>query len=502
MTKQQVFDVLGGLPDDMILHAASPSAEAAAERGTKAEKQAKKQSRRERWELVVTSGWFVAAVCALVAGGVLFGIIRMGNTSGPGQVGAETKQQTPSERLGIDEYHSMRADVPYTLSFTTNGDGTCTLTRVDVNLLYEGPITLTIPSVSPEGDRVSGIDLDGLSPIPLFLEDGDFRAMMKPVGDALGEDSFPYKKVLALYGGSDGALSKDRAPTAELPEELLTAFPIVEKLDLWMFDPSASASDRAYAAGVLAANNPQFDALTAYGYLMKLQAAADAYGLPMPMELSDFDAGGAGIEVIVLPDTLTYVDEGSFGGCSSLKEIRTAMTMTALESVRWLYDIPEQEARCLNAREALSIIYGKQMPPVDSVRVVCGDGSFDVMAAPSSAPYIIRIDTPVISTSDDRVILHLTALNAGEEFWRGDRWSLFRVENGERTELAFLGMDFAVLVSPKDKDSRAEQTIQVIFNEMTPIGGKPLATLPAGTYCLEHYDDRGTVIARVDFEVE
>lgn len=399
MTKQQFFAMLGDLPDEMILHAASPTAETAGA-GASADKQATRAARREKWELVTTSGWFIAAVCALVAFGVVFGIVRAGHMSGPEPIGStaqtsddteadetETAEPTAAERLGIDEYHGMKADVPYTLTFTPNGDGTCTLTRVDVNLLYEKPITLVIPSVSPAGDTVTRIDTDSLCLLPLFVEEGEFNLLFKTFADNAGEDSFYYKKVLAYYGGKYGVLSKTNETDPGKLEDLLRAYPIVDKINLWVFDPTASFPERVGASKMLDLYCPQYDAVTVYGYLLSLQAVADANQLPMPMEPADFNAGGCTIEVIELPETLESVSQYALAGCASLKEIRTSMTEEAFRHVLWTDEVPQQlteEDYRIRTDDGLGLICGQKIMngsdilSVGRVHIVCGDSEFDL----------------------------------------------------------------------------------------------------------------------------
>ena len=65
---------------------------------------------------------------------------------------------------------------PYSLEFTSNGDGTCYVSRLYLNNRYETAFDIIIPEKSPTGDTVTGIDLgDSLtSPydvVPMFLTD-------------------------------------------------------------------------------------------------------------------------------------------------------------------------------------------------------------------------------------------------------------------------------------------------------------------------------------------
>ena len=48
---------------------------------------------------------------------------------------------------------------PYSLEFTSNGDGTCYVSHLYLNNRYETAFDVTIPEKSPAGDTVTGIDL-------------------------------------------------------------------------------------------------------------------------------------------------------------------------------------------------------------------------------------------------------------------------------------------------------------------------------------------------------
>ena len=52
------------------------------------------------------------------------------------------------------------ASLPYVITYQKSGDGTCTVTDVIVDYSAEGKITVVIPEYSPEGDKVTKVNLE------------------------------------------------------------------------------------------------------------------------------------------------------------------------------------------------------------------------------------------------------------------------------------------------------------------------------------------------------
>lgn len=412
MKKEEMLEALGGLPDDMVLHAEIKS-ETEQAGDTPSARAARREKRREKWALLTTDGRFVAAVSLLAAFGVLFAVIWAGRiqpnrpvpkpangqtsaavlspTKEDKSLEAEAPANTAAERLGLKTYHGMKANETVRLTFTSNGDGTCALTDIDVNLLYEKPFTLVIPDKSPDGDTVTAVDTHdtyGLSGLPLYLSEEDGHGMFAVLAENIGESDYYYKKLLAYYGGENGVRKLENQPDEEKRQAMLDAFPITAAVGLWVYDPSANVYERMWAARMLHLNAPEIDMVTRYEYLLHLQTAADAAGgLRMPMQPDEFRADGRYIRAIVLPETVERINVGAFGTCFGLTELRTDMTVKQLESVKLTDLYVEWVANPDGSISSRTVLqeYGflEHLTGMDryatlpaGVRAVCADGSF------------------------------------------------------------------------------------------------------------------------------
>lgn len=150
------MSVLCGLTNiraSYILESEIPDAAAAVARIREASYE---HSARGRWTRITSSGWFVAAVCALVAGGTLAGIIWAGHNA-PGTVAPVGSSSNTTEALQTEAAPETEAVIPYTegLEFTpVEGEaGYCAVSGM-------GTATdrvLRIPETSPDGLTVKYI---------------------------------------------------------------------------------------------------------------------------------------------------------------------------------------------------------------------------------------------------------------------------------------------------------------------------------------------------------
>ena len=77
---------------------------------------------------------------------------------------------TPAEPTEEDLYPEsvkqlLAENKPYSLEFTSNGDGTCYVSKLYLNNQYQTAFDIVIPEKSPAGDVVTGIQWgDSLTP--------------------------------------------------------------------------------------------------------------------------------------------------------------------------------------------------------------------------------------------------------------------------------------------------------------------------------------------------
>ncbi|MBQ7392298.1 MAG: hypothetical protein IJV73_06385 [Clostridia bacterium] len=98
-----------------------------------------------------------------------------------------TPEETSEEDLYPEPVKQLLAEnQPYSLEFTSNGDGTCYVSRLYLNNRYKTAFDIIIPEKSPAGDTVTGIDLgDSLtSPndiVPRFLTQNQVNEILTQV---------------------------------------------------------------------------------------------------------------------------------------------------------------------------------------------------------------------------------------------------------------------------------------------------------------------------------
>lgn len=129
--------------------------------------------------------------------------------------------------------------MPYSLSYVSNGDGTCYVDKITTYPDYKQEYILEIPEKSPHGDTVVEVRaqlVDNVVP-QIFLKE-DFENMCVTLKEKLGDDiygEYMYGKIRAYYIGSDQANT-----------EVLETYPVGKILDVYMLDPHASSTDHAY----------------------------------------------------------------------------------------------------------------------------------------------------------------------------------------------------------------------------------------------------------------
>ncbi len=143
---------------------------------------------------------------------------------------------------------------PYRLTFTSNGDGTCTVTHVWFNPNYSEPFTLEFPAVSPDGEPVSAVRYEVGRLIPRWIPKRVFdEQIRKPLIEAVvsgqlqggipsggnPEDNFYYRCLMIYFQIQDPALETD----PEAAAAMLEAYPITAEMPIYTFASDASADE-------------------------------------------------------------------------------------------------------------------------------------------------------------------------------------------------------------------------------------------------------------------
>ena len=252
-----------------------------------------------------------------------------------GVTGCDTFKKDRGEETTVDP-SVPPADVgePYTLFFESNGDGTCVLKKIETNLDYRCDFVLEIPAVSPDGDKVVGIETQGFSlcEYPRIYLDENFKEILKLAKDYY-ENTEPYKD--ALVDRKDGVsnfyyeifkaywvyISLDNCETEEEKQAMIQAFPAVEKNNIWVMDVSASYFEIALIAKKYHEFAPEY-----MGYeddMRQSQAAGSEL-------FHDYTRYGRYIREIRIAEGIEYIEEKSFIGCTRLEKIVLPSTITKI----------------------------------------------------------------------------------------------------------------------------------------------------------------------------
>lgn len=137
----------------------------------------------------------------------------------------------------------------YELVYTSNGDGTCYVS--DVKITTKQPFTLSIPEVSPAGDRVTAVKCEPFAnSIPKIIAKEDFEQILERLRGKViaGEISeFYYVKFQAFF--TLRALSE--AKTEKAKEHLLLKYPITEITDIYEYATDTSLVEDCGIASIL-----------------------------------------------------------------------------------------------------------------------------------------------------------------------------------------------------------------------------------------------------------
>ena len=149
------------------------------------------------------------------------------NSTSPANTPDSTDQETeaPPEEIGD----------PYELVFSSNGDGTCKVSDIKVNPKYREAFTLTIPAVSPEGERVTAVENPngfGYINVPRVLLPEDFEVLLYRIRTYYGKDSMTARSFESYYYYKN----VDDCSTENLKNDLLDAFPWAAVTDFYILD--------------------------------------------------------------------------------------------------------------------------------------------------------------------------------------------------------------------------------------------------------------------------
>lgn len=230
----------------------------------------------------------------------------------------EDNTPTPPALPALDTYQGMTPDVPYTLRFYSNGDGTCSVREIVVNMLHEGPYTVDIPETSPDGDTVVEVSyLSATYNLPRYLtkeayetlvgwwEDYFDRCVEQGLMEANVAD-FRLSQACSYYILKDA--TADDSGVADL--NMITRFPLCEHIPVYALDIAVTEVEIAHLSQLMAAAAPWYTTEWCYAELLTMKSLADEFGVKDPHleeSLAEHSDSLAEAETVRIPHTVTQI---------------------------------------------------------------------------------------------------------------------------------------------------------------------------------------------------
>lgn len=228
------------------------------------------------------------------------------------EAGIPTKPDLPE----LDSYQGMTPDVPYTLQFQSNGDGTCVVSRITTNLLYEGTYIIEIPETSPDGDTVVGVfPLKATYNLPRYLTVEDYEILdgwiedyvNKGIEQGLYENDFRLQQFRAYYTLRSVALTP-----SEHQNSLLAQHPLCLAGAMYTLDPAITETEYINLSQLMTVAAPWYTADWCYADLLSLKSTADSLGIEdgyLEGCIAEHSNHFGNAEAVRIPQTVMQLEE-------------------------------------------------------------------------------------------------------------------------------------------------------------------------------------------------
>ena len=171
--------------------------------------------------------------------GLVYTMVRIAHEDDPRETTPTTESSAPADTPDSTDQETEAPPEeigdPYELVVSSNGDGTCKVSDIKVNPKYREAFTLTIPAVSPEGERVTAVenpDGFGYINVPRVLLPEDFEVLLYRIRTYYGKDSMTARSFESYYYYKN----VDDCSTENLKNDLLDAFPWAAVTDFYILD--------------------------------------------------------------------------------------------------------------------------------------------------------------------------------------------------------------------------------------------------------------------------
>lgn len=228
-----------------------------------------------------------------------------------------TQDDTPTkpEIPRLDSYQGMTPDIPYTLRFQSNGDGTCAVSAIVTNLLYEGTYTIEIPETSPDGETVVSLyPPKATYNMPRYLTVEDYQILDSWIEDYVnkGIEQGVFKNDMKLQSFRAYYFLRDTslASTQEEKDKLIARNPLCEYMPVYVLDPATPDTPLANLSGLMESAAPWYTADWCYADLLAMKNIADSLNVKdeyLERCLSEHSYHFGNAEAVRMPKTITQI---------------------------------------------------------------------------------------------------------------------------------------------------------------------------------------------------
>ena len=94
-------------------------------------------------------------------------------------------------------------EAPYVVTYKSNGDGTCTVTDIIIDYSASGSVTVVIPQLSPDGDKVTKVEIEGFNTlstlnVPVLITNESFDEIKETLKEA-NADERDIRRFISFY---------------------------------------------------------------------------------------------------------------------------------------------------------------------------------------------------------------------------------------------------------------------------------------------------------------
>lgn len=304
-------------------------------------------------------------------------------------------------------------DIPYEITYVSNGDGTCYVSVITVDPSCKENFVLTVPKQSPAGDTVTSVQCAPFDRIlPYMLTVADFEEIKATMEENVASGKMARLLFLSFTTSfTKQSLSEKTSDRAK--EQLLALYPITAVTDVYTLNSDVDKQALAsylerfgeYTAEAFTTDHKHLlHAVNESNVANKEEILASIPSLPQSV--------GYHITEIRFPDTLTHLDWALYTSCPNLTDAVLPSGIT---------EIPEQALEVLTKLERVTVPNG-----VTSI----GDRAFQNCEA------LQRITLPVTLTQIAPHAFHLCN-NLKSIFWCGTwaQWEAVVANSSEHLQI-------------------------------------------------------------------